>query len=148
MLVSLSGDIATAGTAPDGGWLVRVADDHRAPVDAPGQTIHLPEGGLASSSTTVRRWAGPDGGVHHLIDPATGIPSEGPWRTVTVAAATCLAANVASTAMIIGGRDRLGWLTDAGLPARLVDHDGTVCHLGGWPAEGDDLPAGEIPAAA
>jgi FAD:protein FMN transferase len=147
VLVSLSGDIATAGAGPEGGWLVRVADDHRAPVDAPGQTIHLPAGGLASSSTTVRRWAGPDGRVHHLIDPATGAPSQGPWRTVTVAAHSCLAANVASAATIIGGEPRLPWLIESGLPARLVAYDGTVRHVCGWPEEGDDLPFG-APAAA
>ena len=41
---------------PPGGWPVRVADDHRAPADAPGQTLTIRSGGLATSSTTVRRW--------------------------------------------------------------------------------------------
>ncbi|HLK44020.1 MAG TPA: FAD:protein FMN transferase, partial [Thermoleophilia bacterium] len=47
VLVSLGGDVATAGAAPDGGWRVRVTDDHAAPLDAPGQTIRLRAGGLA-----------------------------------------------------------------------------------------------------
>src|SRR5207253_564958 len=38
-LVSLGGDIATSGTAPAGGWLIHVTDDHRSDPTAPGQTI-------------------------------------------------------------------------------------------------------------
>ena len=55
-LVNLGGDIALAGAAPEGGWPIRVTDDHRSDVTAPGQTIALACGGLATSSTTVRRW--------------------------------------------------------------------------------------------
>ncbi|HSS11445.1 MAG TPA: FAD:protein FMN transferase, partial [Acidimicrobiales bacterium] len=47
VLVSLGGDLATAGPAPDGGWAVRVAEDHAAPFDTPGQTVALRSGGLA-----------------------------------------------------------------------------------------------------
>ena len=54
-LVGLGGDIALRGPPPKGGWPVRVTDDHRNP-DAEGETVSLREGGLATSSTTVRRW--------------------------------------------------------------------------------------------
>ncbi len=145
VLVSLSGDIATAGTAPEAGWVVRVADDHRAGLQAPGQTILIAGGGLASSSTTTRRWRTADGAVHHLIDPTRGEPADGPWRTVSVAAASCLAANVASTATIVGGHERLAWLRDLGLPARLVGHSGEAAHISGWPRDGDDLSPGPAP---
>ena len=55
---------------------MRVTDDHRAGVDAPGQWITLRSGGLATSSTTVRRWRTENGPVHHLVDPATGRPAD------------------------------------------------------------------------
>ena len=58
-LVSLGGDIALCGEAPGGGWPVRVTDDHR-DIDGEGETISLREGGLATSSTTVRRWGSGD----------------------------------------------------------------------------------------
>ncbi len=45
VLVGLGGDFATAGEAPEGGWPVRVTDDHRADVEAPGQWIWLRTGG-------------------------------------------------------------------------------------------------------
>jgi len=55
---------------------------------------------------------------------------------VSVAAASCTDANIASTAAIIRGRAAPAWLTGLGLPARLVSADGQVQTSGGWPAEG------------
>ncbi len=139
VLVALGGDIAIAGDAPEDGWRVRVTDDHRAPATAAGQWIALRSGGLATSSTTVRRWATSSGSAHHLVNPATGGSARGPWRTVTVAAATCLDANIASTAAIVRGERAVSWLESLGLPARLVSVDGSAAHLAGWPTDGDDL---------
>ena len=64
VLVSFSGDLAIAGEPPAGGWTVRVTDDHRAGPDAPGQTIAVADGGVATSSAAVtavgdRRGGGP-----------------------------------------------------------------------------------------
>jgi thiamine biosynthesis lipoprotein len=139
-LVSFSGDLAVVGSGPEEGWPIRVTDDHRADPDAPGQWITIRSGGLATSSTTVRRWRSGSGLVHHLIDPATGGPTAGPWRTASVAAGSCLDANIASTAAIVRGARSERWLTALGLPSRLVSHEGAVCHLAGWPQDGDDLP--------
>src|SRR5213079_2629122 len=47
VLVSFGGDLAIVGDSPEEGWRVRVTDDHRAGVDAPGQWILLHSGGLA-----------------------------------------------------------------------------------------------------
>jgi thiamine biosynthesis lipoprotein len=139
-LVSLGGDIAICGPAPSDGWQVRVTDDHRAETTAPGQSITLYEGGLATSSTSVRRWQASDGEAHHLIDPATGTSAASYWRTVSVTAGSCLDANTASTAAIIRGERALSWLQSLGLPSRLVGIDGRVRYVAGWPAEADDLP--------
>lgn len=140
VLVSLGGDLAISEPTPADGWRVRVTDDHRADVSAPGQWITLRSGGLATSSTTVRRWATSAGQAHHLVDPATGSPAAGMWRTASVTAASCLDANIASTAAIIRGERALVWLDSLGLPSRLVGVDGTVAHVAGWPSVGDDLP--------
>jgi thiamine biosynthesis lipoprotein len=139
VLVSLGGDLAIAGPAPAEGWRIRVTDDHRSDVSAPGQWITLRGGGLATSSTTVRQWRSGDGSVHHLLDPATGRPAGGPWRTVSVTAASCLDANIASTAAIVRGERAETWLETQGLPSRLVGADGSVRHVAGWPSAGDDL---------
>jgi thiamine biosynthesis lipoprotein len=133
VLVSLGGDIAATGPAPPEGWRIHVTDDHRADPRAPGQTIAIVSGGLATSSTVVRRWRRDGASVHHILDPATGRPACGPWRTVTVAAADCVDANIASTATLVRGDAGPTWLARVGLPARLVDHRDRVLRLGGWP---------------
>ena len=134
-LVSLGGDIAVAGPPPGGGWRVRTTDDHAAGPDAPGQTVSIRSGGLATSSTTVRTWTAGGRVMHHIIDPATGSPVASCWRTVSVAAESCADANIASTAAIIRSEAAPGWLSAAGLPARLVRSDGSVTTTAGWPDE-------------
>lgn len=136
LLVNLGGDIAVAGPPPAAGWVIRVADDHAASVDAPGQTITIWSGGLATSSITVRRWQHAGRMMHHLVDPSTGEPVTTRWRTVSAAAATCLTANTASTGALLKDAGAPTWLERLGVPARLVDHAGTVRTIGGWPREG------------
>jgi thiamine biosynthesis lipoprotein ApbE len=137
VLVSLGGDIAVAGPAPETGWRIRVQDvtgDPADPVDGPYALIAIRDGGLATSSTKARRWRRGGDVLHHILDPRTGLPAESLWRTVSVAAGTCLDANAASTAAIIRGRDAMAWLAGHGLPARLVDARGAVFTVAGWPA--------------
>lgn len=148
VLVSFGGDLAMAGPAPDAGWRVRVTDDHRAGVEAAGQWITLWGGGLATSSTFVRRWETDAGVAHHLVDPSTGGSVDSVWRTVSVCAASCLDANIASTAAIVRGSRAVDWLAELGLPSRLVSVEGTACHVAGWPASGDDLSAIGLRVAA
>jgi thiamine biosynthesis lipoprotein len=78
--------------------------------------------------------------MHHIIDPATGAPVESIWRTVSVAAATCVDANIASTAALVRGSSCVAQLAKSGLPARLVARDGRVLRVAGWPAESERQP--------
>jgi FAD:protein FMN transferase len=138
VLVSLGGDIAVAGQAPAEGWHIRVQDVTGLPGDPPAgpyARIAIRDGGLATSSTTARRWRRGGDVLHHILDPRTGLPAEPVWRTVSVAAGSCADANAASTAAVIRGRRALGWLAQLGLPARLVDATGVVFTVAGWPAE-------------
>jgi thiamine biosynthesis lipoprotein len=152
VLVSLGGDIATGGIPPQGGWPVTAAGDpgpaarlqttggtrttsrDRATGGVTSQLVRLPGGAVATSSVTVRRWRHGGRMVHHIVDPATGLPADGPWRSASVAAATCADANAAATAAIVAGPQAEQWLAATGLPARLAGRDGSVRHLGGWPA--------------
>jgi thiamine biosynthesis lipoprotein len=135
VLVSLGGDVAVAGPAPHGGWPVRVADDHAASLDAPGPTVAIASGGLATSGTTVRRWRSRGVALHHIVDPRTGRPAVTPWRTVTVAAGSCVDANAASTAAVVLGEDAPAWLARLGVAARLVRESGEVVLAGAWPED-------------
>jgi thiamine biosynthesis lipoprotein len=134
-LVAIGGDIAVCGAPPRGGWAIGIADDHAAAPEAIQTTVAVERGGLATSSTTVRRWRSGDGYLHHVIDPRTGRPAVTPWRTVSVAAPSCVDANVASTAAVVLGDAALPWLERRKLPARLVSTRGDVTFVCGWPAE-------------
>lgn len=131
VLVNLGGDVAVAGDAPEGGWPVGVCHDVRHP--SADETVALHSGGLATSSVTARRWRRGTGSAHHIVDPATSLPATGRWRTVSVHADTCLAANVAATAAILLDDRALAWLSHRGLAARLASHQGPVVRLAGWP---------------
>lgn len=144
VLVNLGGDIAVAGQPPEGGWKVGV-DDGVTRADGtcatgPGasgrhetQVVAVEAGGVATSNPSVRGWHRGDQALHHIVVPSTGRPAEIYWAAVSVAGATCVDANTASTASIIRGRSAQQWLEDLRMPARLARPDGTVLTTGGWP---------------
>jgi len=156
VLVNLGGDISIAGEPPDHGWLVGIVDNRGfdgvpgpAPPrhDASSRSLSPPchdavvavrDGGLATSSTKVRAWSRGSARLHHIIEPSTGMPVGSCWRTVSVAAATCVDANTASTAAIIRAERAPGWLASQHLPARLAGHGGEIVMVAGWPADTTD----------
>jgi thiamine biosynthesis lipoprotein ApbE len=136
VLVGLGGDIAVGGAPPEGGWQVRVQDITGNPDDppaGPSQLIAMTSGGVSSSGIAARCWRRGDLMLHHILDPRTGLPAPPVWRTVSAAADTAVAANIASTAAIIRGVGAPGWLDSRGIPARLVAVDGSVRTVAAWP---------------
>ena len=113
---------------------------------AGGQVVRLADG---------RRWprrpspAASGGGraavLHHIVDPRTGLPAAGPWRTVSVAAATCADANAAATAAIVAGATRRRWLAGQGCQPGWSAMTAACGCLGGWPGDGGQL---EVPPAS
>ena len=105
--VSAGGDLATTVPVRSGcpaatrSRSTRAASRPAAPASAPG------------SAAAMRQ--------HHLIDPATGRPACTPWRDVTVAAGSCLAADVAAKAALLLGAAGPSWLDRRGLAGRFVD---------------------------
>jgi thiamine biosynthesis lipoprotein len=128
VLVEIGGDLAVAG-AGDQPFAIRVAEQE----GQPGELVDVRHGGLTTSTTVVRRWRSRQRLVHHIIDPATGQSARGLWRTASVWAPTAVAANAASTAAIVMNDRTIPWLARHAPAARLVDLDGFVYHLHGWP---------------
>ncbi|TAM88741.1 MAG: FAD:protein FMN transferase [Jatrophihabitans sp.] len=128
VLLEIGGDVAVAGADPDG-WCIEVAERE----GEDGQLVLLRHGGLATSTTLARRWRRGGRELHHILDPRTHRPADGPWRTVSVHAPCALAANTASTAAIVLGYRALPWLEARNIAARLVAQDGTVVATGAWP---------------
>lgn len=130
VLVSLGGDIATAGSAPASGWQVHVQDRD----EDPWTQIELTGGGaVATSSTVARQWRRGGRTLHHIVDPHTGQPAKRFWRSVTVAAGSCVRANAVSTASLVRGEKAVAWVRELGLPARFLRHDGVLVLTDGWP---------------
>ncbi len=133
-LISLGGDVSVSHPegAADYWWRIAVCERPNTPGE---QTLLMTRGGIATSSTTHRRWSHDRATVHHLLDPSTGRPVEQTWRTVTVRAATCVAANTATTASLVLGDAAVPWLERNHLAARLVDQAGDVYEVAGWPGD-------------
>jgi FAD:protein FMN transferase len=116
--VSAGGDVATAGPVvvglPGGG------------------RVTLYAGGLATSSVAKRRWLADGVEQNHLIDPRTGAPTDSRWRDVSVAAASCVEADVAAKAALLLDADGPEWLEDHDLAGRFVDRHGAVHLNGRW----------------
>lgn len=137
VVVSVGGDVRAEAPADATtslpAWPIGIAHTAAALDDGPDEVIELVDGGLATSSTAARRWVRGGREWHHLIDPRTGEPARGPWRTVTAIGHTAVAANTASTAAIVLGATAPAWLSAHGVAARLVDHDDCVTTTPGWP---------------
>src|ERR687888_440338 len=117
--VSAGGDVAVRGSAV---------------VGLPGdESLTLTNGGLATSGTTRRRWERGGEPQHHLINPRTGRPSSSRWSEVTVAAGSCLEADVAAKAAFLLSEDGPAWLDDRALAGRFREGDQVVLNAA-WQA--------------
>jgi thiamine biosynthesis lipoprotein len=135
VLVSLGGDVSVDGPAPEGGWAIGIARESSAREHEIDQVVAIRQGGVASSSPAVRSWIAGTERVHHILDPATGSPSEPYWSLVTAAGSSCVEANALTTASVVWGTQALEKLSSYGQAIRLQRHDGVVFTLGGWPEE-------------
>jgi len=96
--------------------------------------LQLGRGGLATSSSTRRRWKVGDVDAHHIIDPRRLRPADSPVYSATVMAATAVEAEAGAKAVLIHGEQGLAWAEkqdwiDAAL---VVWHDGNVYATTGW----------------
>jgi thiamine biosynthesis lipoprotein len=125
-VVSAGGDVRSAH--PD--TVVDIAD----PWGEIAIQVLLGIGGLATSSTTRRRWKVGDEEAHHIIDPRTQAPAVTPIFSATVMAATAVEAEAGAKAVLLHGTHGLVWAEkqpwiDAAL---VVWHDGSVYATTGW----------------
>lgn len=135
VVVSIGGDVRVVSDERVPAWPVSVTEK---PGGEQGSTVWIDSGGVATSTTVVRRWRAGGTERHHLLDPRSGLPVDGPWRTVTATGPTCVAANVATTAALVLGAQAPAWLEARGVDARLVRKDGRLTRTGNWPVEGAD----------
>ncbi len=126
VLVSLGGDIATAGPAGGGAWEVLVTDPDDQP-SAQAALVAIPTGLAVATSTSTSTSTSTRTGTGTTL-----------WRTATVVAPDCVTAATWSAAAIADPGP--AHLTDRGLPIRLVGVNGSLTYLGGWPEDGELAP--------
>jgi thiamine biosynthesis lipoprotein len=125
-IVDAGGDLAVHGPPGQGVWPVAVE------VPGPPLTLGLPSGALATSGRDHRRWRRGSVELHHLVDPATGLPAVTSLVRVTVFADTAAAAEVSAKALLLAGERAARVEAQAlGIPAVLVTEDGRVVLAGG-----------------
>jgi len=135
VLLSLGGDVAIARGDRSPTWWPIAVREH--PEGEASAEVALAGGGLATSSTRLRRWTVAGATHHHLVDPRSGTSAQTCWRTVSATGPSATAANTATTAAVVLGDDALRWLTEREVAARLVSQDGTVTLTSGWPEKGE-----------
>lgn len=128
--VNIGGDAAVGGEAPgDQGWVVEIGPVQRA--TGTPRHVALRAGAVCTSSTRKRRWTTTAGAMHHLINPASGRPSQTNIESVTVLAARAVDAEIATKDAAMLSSDRAAeTLSRQGLAAVIVTVEGEVMDVG------------------
>jgi thiamine biosynthesis lipoprotein len=124
-LVNGGGDVVAAGREGAAPWRIGVRDP-RAPGKLLG-AVELRRGFVASSGDYERYFERGGRRYHHILDPRTGYPSEGP-RGVTLVAERLEALNGLGVAIMVLGRKEGELLVNAtpGLDALIAERDGSL----------------------
>ena len=93
----------------------------------PPRPWSLRSGGSRHRAPPARRWARGGRPVHHVVDPATGLPAAEVWRTVSVGRGLVRRRKHREHRRDRPRRRRTGMARRCGLPARLVRPSGSVC---------------------
>lgn len=118
-LVELGGELRVAGTGPGGRpWRIGVESPSG---DAPLATLAIHEGAIATAGNYRQTRRVGDREVSHVIDPRSGQPTAHGLASVTVVAATALAADGYATALLVlGPKDGMAFAEREGLAAVFV----------------------------
>ena len=121
-LVDAGGDIAARGD----GWPIGLDTGDGT------LTLELGDGAVATSGRDRRHWTRGSEELHHIIDPATGLPAMSDLLRVTAIAATATEAEVRAKALFLAGAEEAEREANAtATPALLVTLDGRTRFAGG-----------------
>jgi thiamine biosynthesis lipoprotein len=131
--VNLGGDLRVAGESPQGGpWTIAI--EHPL-ITEPLALVGLRGGAIATSTTLRRRWIVEGRQRHHLIDPATGEPSDSDLELTTVIAGEAWMAEVLAKAVLLRGSQRaFDIIDDSHVQALTVAATGEVRTTAGFVA--------------
>ncbi len=144
--VNLGGDLRVRGRSPEGGgWTI---DIEHPLVTEPIARVGVSEGAVATSTTLKRQWRVEGAPRHHLIDPATGMPSDSDLTLACVISARAWAAEVLAKAVLLrGSAHPFDLLGGTGAQALVVDREGRIDATDGFAAYlGDATLATRLPS--
>lgn len=123
-VLNLGGNVCVTGSKPDGSpWKVAVADPFGGEYLG---TLSVSDCFVITSGKYERYFTGEDGRrYHHIIDPATGYPSENGLSAVTVLGYSGVECDALSTALLVLGEDAAAelWRERGGFEMLLVTDD-------------------------
>jgi len=124
-LVAIDGELRAIGLQPDGkAWTVAVERPDPA-VRAPFSIVELHDAAIATSGDYRHCVTVGDRTLSHTMDPARGAPLAASPASVTVVAATCMAADAWATALMVRGRVEGAELArKQNLDALFIDREG------------------------
>lgn len=130
--VNLGGDVRVSGDGPSGdGWTIDIDHPH---IADPVARVGLRSGGVATSTTLLRRWTIDGEALTHVIDPNTGRPTRTDVALVSIVAGRAWLAEVLATACMLRGWQRCFDLLDGTCQALAVHDDATVTTTDGFAA--------------
>lgn len=127
-ILNLGGNVCAIGSKPDGApWKVAVAS----PFDSSEYLgiLSVKDCFVITSGKYERYFTGDDGKrYHHIIDPATGYPSENGTAAVTVIGKSGIECDGLSTALLVMGEEKAVdyWREHGGFEMLLVTDDGRI----------------------
>ena len=122
--INIGGDLRVIGESPSGeGWTLAIEHPQ---ATAPIALVGLAAGAIATSSVLRRAWQLDGQSFHHLIDPATGEPSQSDLALASVIAGEGWKAEVLAKAALLRGRTKAFDLIDAASAGLVVDHSGLI----------------------
>ena len=125
--IAIGGDVRVRGSSPFGpAWPLTLRSS-----DGRTRVVETADGAACTSTTTRRRWPTTTGSAHHLIDPATGRPTETDLATVTVCASDAADAEVLTkSAIVLGSTAAADDLARLAVDAVLETTTGEIIEVG------------------
>jgi thiamine biosynthesis lipoprotein len=123
--INLGGDVRVAGEAPAGdSWTVAI---HHPTQIEPIALVGLVHGAVATSTTLLRAWHVDGDHRHHIIDPATGAPSDTDLTLASVISARGWTSEILAKAVLLrGARHPFDLLGGTPADALAIDTGGRI----------------------
>lgn len=128
-ILRLSGNIQTIGAKPDGSpWRIAIRDPESADSSGYLGVLELVDQAAVTSGNYERYFEADGVRYCHIMDPATGAPTQNSLTSVTIVGDSGTTCDGLSTALFVMGRDRAldYWRSAGGFEAILVEKDKNV----------------------